>query len=118
MIQISPFFSPVRLQTIIFSSIVSFLQIRSGGKIPKSYYLKEQHLSGSSNLKKVTVGYGAKLELPFEVTEPSSGLRYVFSLGATVSKDPGPTSSSRKILLDKFLCLAKIELAPAKTMQT
>ncbi|XP_071790017.1 SEC14-like protein 2 [Asterias amurensis] len=53
-------------------------KIRSGGKVPKSYYLKEQHLSGSSNLKKVTVGYGAKLELPFEVTEPSSGLRWEF----------------------------------------
>ena len=53
----------------------SSLQIRYGGKVPKSYYLKEQQASGSNNLKKETVSRGAKLELVLEVTVPSSAIR-------------------------------------------
>ncbi|XP_038056122.1 SEC14-like protein 2 [Patiria miniata] len=73
-------------------------KIRYGGKVPKSYYLKELQLSGSSNLKKETVAYGAKLQIPLEVTIPLSALRWEFhtekdDIGFGVYRKPSGSST-------------------------
>ena len=51
------------------------LQIAQGGKIPSSYYLKEQVSLDRDKMEKVTLQKGTKFDLKFHAKEPEVIIR-------------------------------------------
>ena len=49
-------------------------QIKFGGKVPETYYLKNEFLH-DGHLTEIYIGHGSKVELPYEVTEPGHVLK-------------------------------------------
>ena len=56
--------------------LLLYFQIMSGGKVPKSYYLKGR--TPPHKLTEHEIGRGASLEIKYKVTKPEGVFRYVF----------------------------------------
>lgn len=64
---------------IYFTKICNFFQICQGGKIPKSYYIKNQErqtTDGSNKYTQVTIKKGDKLSIDLLAVQDGSFLKY------------------------------------------
>ncbi|XP_054748836.2 SEC14-like protein 2 [Lytechinus pictus] len=72
-------------------------KIRFGGKVPESYYLKNEFMH-EGRLTEVFIGHGSKLELTYEVKEKDHVLKWEFmtrhnNIGFGVFYKPSPDTS-------------------------
>ncbi|KAK2170799.1 hypothetical protein NP493_1141g00043 [Ridgeia piscesae] len=76
-------------------------QIAQGGKIPSSYYLKEQVSLDRDKMEKVTLQKGTKFDLKFHAKEPEVIIRWLFEtedcdigFGVLYRAEDGPDNGS------------------------